>query len=481
MNSSIKKIPYILLLSRIAKKKNISLWLVGGYLRDVYLKRKKDLVDFDFCVQKNTLSLVKEFSKKIKSKYIVLDAKQESFRVIVKGKNKNYQFDFSRMRGATLEEDLALRDFTINTLAVDVCDSKYKLIDMCRATKDLDRGVIRVPQERVLKDDPLRILRGFVFSAILGFGIDKNTFLFFSRYKKNIKRVSPERITEELYKLFSAKYSYKTLKLMDPLGILDSFIGDIRPMRGLIQGGYHHLDVWKHSIETLRQFEMLYENKLSCDVEVRQHLMGEVACGRSRLQVIKFACILHDIGKPKAKKKLKKRTIFYEHEKIGRDLVSKLADKLRLSYKEKDLLQKLVFWHLRPGYLADQITPTKRAVYHFFRDTQEEGVSVIVLSLSDWRATRGPLTSPSKRRRHEKIMLALLKKYIAHRKEKPLKKIIDGNDIMKRFKIESGPLVGLILKKIHEEQSLGFIKTKTQAYAASKEIIRLKKGENEIR
>jgi poly(A) polymerase len=474
MNSSIKKIPYILSLSRIAKSKSINLWLVGGYLRDIYLKRKKDLVDFDFCVEKNTLSLVKEFSREVKSKYIILDAVEESFRVIVKSKKKNYQFDFSKMRGASLKEDLNLRDFTINTLAVDVCDRKFKLIDMCGAKKDLDKGLIRVPSERVIKDDPLRILRGFVFSAILNFRIEKNTLFYFSRYKNNIKQVSSERIVEELYKLFSAKHSYKTIKLMDPLSILDCIIPGIKQMRGIIQGDYHHLGVWDHSIETLRQFERLYENTLVFDADIDKHLKEEVAYGRSRLQIIKFACILHDIGKPRAKKKLKKKTIFYEHEKIGRDLVSKLADKLRLSHKEKDLLKKLVFWHLRPGYLADQITPTKRAVYHFFRDTQEEGIAVIVLSLSDWRATRGPLTSFKKRRRHEKIMLALLKEYIAHQKEKPLKKIIDGNDIMKRFKIESGPVVGLILKKIHEEQSLGHITNKTQAFAISRQIIRTK-------
>ena len=84
-------------------------------------------------------------------------------------------------------------------------------------------------------------------------------------------------------------------------------------------------------------------------------------------------------------------------------MAEEVAQNLRLSLREREVLKKLIFWHLRPGYLADQITPSHRAIYRFFRDTKPEGVGVILLSLADWRATRGPLTNAKKRRRHEKI------------------------------------------------------------------------------
>ena len=109
--ASLKNIPYFSLLIRISRKYNVDIWLVGGFLRDTYLGRKKELIDFDFCVQMNTISIVKEFSRKISSKFIVLDKSNESLRVILKRKNKVYNYDFTLMRGENLYEDLFLRDF----------------------------------------------------------------------------------------------------------------------------------------------------------------------------------------------------------------------------------------------------------------------------------------------------------------------------------------------------------------------------------
>ena len=152
-------------------------------------------------------------------------------------------------------------------------------------------------------------------------------------------------------------------------------------------------------------------------------------------------------------------------------MAEEIADNLRLSLREKSILMKLIFWHLRPGYLADQVNPSRRAIYRFFRDTQEEGVSVILLSFADWRATRGPLTDAKKRKRHEGVMLGLVDKYFADKKKKPLPRIIDGHSIISKFKISSGPLVGVVLQKIKEDQVLGKISTKQEALRKAKEII----------
>jgi len=473
---SLKKIPHLALISRISRKHDIGLWLVGGFLRDSFIGIQKPLFDFDFCVEKNTYAVAREFSQAIGSKYIVLDKEQESLRVVLRKKNKQYHFDFSRMRAASLEEDLRLRDFTINTLAVDLKSSRRKLIDCLGAIPDLQRKVIRVPSEGVIAEDPLRILRGFVFAACYDFRIDPGTLRLMCKYKTLLKRCAGERIAQELFKLFLAAYSYKTIVHMDSLGVLEEIIPFVSNTKGVLQGSYHHLDVWAHSVETLRQFELLYGKKLKGNNDIFSYLNEEIAQGRNRMQLIKLACLLHDVGKPLAKKKLKKRTIFYEHEKIGQRMAVKVADGLRLSSKEKDVLKKLIFWHLRPGYLADQIRPTRRAIYHYFRDTQEEGIAVILLSLSDWRATRGPLTSSFRRRRHERIMLKILFEHIEEQKKKPLPKLVDGNDIMKKYRLASGPLVGLILKKINEAQVLGKITTKSQAYRIARHIVRKQKG-----
>jgi len=466
-----KKIPYFNLIASIAAKRKINIWLVGGVLRDLFLKRKKDLIDFDFCVEKNVLGIVKDFSGKISSKFIVLDEKEGSYRVILKKHSRIYTYDFTLMRGKNFNDDLCSRDFTINMLAVNVLDKKKEIIDHFNSTADLRAGLIRTANIDVLRQDPLRILRGFSFMINYGFKIDKNTQKAFVKYKKLLKNISGERINEELFKIFANCYSYDAIKRMEQSRIIDEVIPQISKTRNVYQGGFHHLDVWKHSLEALREFESLYRKYIVHKKEILGYLNEPLAENRTRTHIIKLACLLHDIGKPIAKNKKGNRTIFHMHEKIGMNLAEKISMKIKLSLREKDVLKKLIFWHLRPGYLADQAPPTKRAIYHFFRDTQEEGVSVILLSLSDWRATRGPLTNLVKRKRHERIMLKLIDHYFEEKKKKPLPKLIDGYDVMKKFNLTPSALIGEMLKKVKEEQALGKVKTKSDAYRLAKLIV----------
>lgn len=472
LTNYLKKIPYYSLISKIARRRNIDVWLVGGFLRDVCLARKKDFFDFDFCVEKDVLKIVKDFSSRTSSKFIVLDEEQGSYRVIIKKSGKVYTYDFTLMRGSTIHEDLSLRDFSINTLALNLNERASALIDYFGAQADLKKKLMRVVREEVLPQDPLRILRGFSFMVNYDFRIEAKTQALMTKYKKLLKNVSGERINEELFKIFASTHSYRAIKRLSDLKIIDEFIPHVKEMRGVTQGSYHHLDVWNHSLEALREFELLYNRQLGKHKEILPYLSQELSQGRSRLQVMKLASLLHDIGKPIAKRKKGKRTIFYTHEKIGSDLVEEIALVLKLSLRVQEVLKKLIFWHLRPGYLADQEPPSQRAIYRFFHDTQEEGASVILVSLSDWRATRGPDTSPGKRRRHERVMLSLVDEYFAKLKEKPLKKLLDGYDVMKKFNLHPSPLIGKILKSISEEQALGKVKTKTDAYNAAKTIIK---------
>ncbi|MCF7916990.1 MAG: hypothetical protein K9L61_04360, partial [Candidatus Omnitrophica bacterium] len=185
-NSYLKKIPKINQISQLAKKAGINVWLVGGFLRDIYFKLNKDLTDFDFCVEKNTEVFVKKVAKALGGKLIILDKKTSSFRVILKKDNKNYTYDFIAMRGENIEKDLSLRDFTINTLALNL-DEPDNLLDCYQGLKDLKNKKIKALSERVIVDDPLRILRGFSFAAKFGFRIDIKTLRFFRRHKKKLE------------------------------------------------------------------------------------------------------------------------------------------------------------------------------------------------------------------------------------------------------------------------------------------------------
>ncbi len=453
---------------------------MGGFLRDFYLG-KEGLFDFDFCVKGDTLSLVEGFSRLVGARHIVLDEKNQSYRIVLKKAQRLYTYDFTILRAKTLEEDLSLRDFSINTLAIDLSDKDFRVRDYFGASKDLKKKRLRAIKKEVFSADPLRILRGFSFMANYGFTMEKETQRAMYKYRGLLKNVSPERIQEELFKILSAGSSYPAFKLMSKFKIIDEVIPQIKITRKVKQGSYHHLDVWGHSLETLRVFERLFQNKLSKNKDFLEYLNEELAQGKKRLEVIKLACILHDLGKPIAKRRKKRKTIFYGHERIGAELIEGIALNLRLAVRIKEVLKRLVFWHLRPGYLAEQSKPSPRAIYRFFRDTLEEGPGVIFLSLADWRATRGPLTDSRRRVKYERIMLKLVGDYFREKKKKPLPKIVDGYQVMERFKLKPSPLVGEILKRIKEEQALGRVKTKKEAFLLAQRIVsknlKLKKGE----
>jgi len=475
----LKKIPYLGDLNLCAKKHKSGVYLVGGFLRDAYLERKDKFYDFDFCVESKAHDFAKKFNSKVKGTLITLDEKQKSFRVIVKKDLNIYTFDFTQIRAKTLKDDLYLRDFTINTLLLDIKSiDKPFLIDLVSARNDLDKKVIKVCQPRVVADDPLRILRAFSFSVNLGFKIESKTLKLIIKHKKLLNAVSGERLNEELFKIFAADSSFAAIKKMSDYKIIDEVIPHIKEQRGVTQGTYHHLNVWEHSLDALLRFEILCKRKFLKNKVLKNYLNEQVANNHSRIQVLKLACLLHDCGKPKAKKQKNKRTIFYEHEKIGAEFVEDVYQKLKLSSKEKDFLKKLIFWHLRPGFLADQIKPSARATYRFFRDSDEEGAAIIILSLADWRATRGPEIDMKKRRRHERIMFSLIDHCFEEKKKKPKVKILSGYDLMNKFDIKPSKLIGEILKTIDEEKALGKVKTKKDAYSLVEKIIKRNHADN---
>ncbi|MFH1771536.1 MAG: HD domain-containing protein [Candidatus Omnitrophota bacterium] len=472
LTNKIKKIPYFSKLASLAKKNNIEVYLVGGALRDFIIAPKKNIFDFDFAVSKGASLIARKFAKVTGGSYVVLDEENKSYRVVVKEKKQCFQYDFTAFRGKDISGDLLGRDYSVNALAVSVnLYPKAKLIDNCNALSDLKRKIIRTISQKALKEDPLRIIRAFSLMSRYKFTIERETLRLISLNKTLIKSVAGERINEELYKIFSAVNSYSALRLMSDTKVLDEIFPCIRSARGVYQGRYHHLDVWNHSLEALKKYEVMYTRKLMNNPGIFKYLNQEIIPGRSRNYIVKLASLLHDIGKPLAKKKKGKKTIFHTHEKIGRDLAEQLGSRLKLSFKETDTLKKYIFWHLRPGYLADRHTPSKRAVYRFFRDTQDEGVAVILLSIGDWRATRGPEIGQKKRIIHERILFKLTDSYFKDKAKLPIAKLVDGYDIMRKFSLRPSVLIGKILKSVKEEQALGKIKSRADAYNLAKKII----------
>jgi poly(A) polymerase len=453
-------------------KEKTKLYLVGGFLRDFLLKINSSLNyyvrDIDFCLKKNAIKFGRKLAKILKAGFVVLDKEHGCCRLVKRIKDKTYTLDFTHFRGKDLKEDLLHRDFTINAFAIELKDFLNKkdiqgfIFDPFLGIKDLKEKILRIVNEDGFREDPLRILRAFSISLELNFKIDKKTILLIKRDRKMLSSVAGERVRDELFKILASPFSYNCLKMMDDLKVLEVIFPSIKNMRNVYQGPYHHLDVFEHSLETVRQLEILFK-EFSKDKDLDLYLDEVISAERSRRSLLKLAGFFHDIGKPKAKRWQNGKVKFHGHERIGLNFVEEISQSLKLSNSEKEILKTIVLWHLRPGYLADLETISPRAKFRFFRDTAKEAVSVLLVSLADQRATCGPLTTKESRMKHERVVKSLIKEYFKKQKEKPIPRLINGNDLIKIFKLTPSPLFGKILKQIEELQAIGKIKTRKEA------------------
>src|SRR3989338_2980425 len=203
--SFLKDYPQLQIIRDIARRRKVDVRWVGGFLRDHCLGNIK--TDFDFAVEKDALDLALLFALRIKGAYVVLDQERGCARVVKKNDGKIWTFDFSDFRARNFRRDLTLRDFTINTLSVDLAklDGSTNLADVLadgkNGLKDLRAKRVRRVSVRAFRDDPLRLLRAFSLSATLDFKIDPQTLAQISREKNLLRGVSYDRIRDEIFKI----------------------------------------------------------------------------------------------------------------------------------------------------------------------------------------------------------------------------------------------------------------------------------------
>lgn len=472
-NSLFLTIPYARILQALAQRSKTKIYLVGGAIRNLFVGQEN--ADFDFATSRGALSLARAFARKIRGAYVLLDAEHGCARVARKESGKLLTFDFADFRAADLRGDLAHRDFTINTLAADlyrVSEEKSAqsiLIDAHQGIKDLKARKIRMVSAKAFAEDPLRLLRAFSLKAVFGFTIELRTAQRIKKDKDLISSVARERVRDELFKIFSSPRTFSTLKAMHAIGLLEKIIPQMSLMYHLPQGGYHHLSLLEHSFETIHQLEKIFD-EVKSDKDIKAYLEEPIASGRSRQALMKFAALLHDIGKPQTHRQEKGKTTFHGHEHVGRGIIRPIIKMLKMSTAEKNMIEDMVLYHLRPGYLSNFKEPSARAIFRYFRDTKKEAVSVLLLSLADQRSTLGPLTTKSALAHHEKIVRKLLAQYFCKAQEKKQQRLITGHDLIKKLKLSPSPVFKKILGAVEEQQALGKIATLKEALALAKRI-----------
>ncbi|MCI4625387.1 MAG: hypothetical protein L3V56_05430 [Candidatus Magnetoovum sp. WYHC-5] len=192
-------------------------YVVGGTVRDILLKRK--VTDVDVAMVVNPFDVARHFAYMIEGSFVPLHDVLPTARVVKRVGGQYYNFDFTTLRADTIEDDLKGRDFTINAMAIPLLDKGAQVFDIMGSRKDLRAGIIRVVDEKNLLDDPLRLLRAFRFSARLRFNIENGTLQAIKTFKSHIQSVSAERVFYELKEMFNEPTVYGAFKEMAESGL----------------------------------------------------------------------------------------------------------------------------------------------------------------------------------------------------------------------------------------------------------------------
>ena len=492
-------------ISRLLTLQGRQSYIVGGFIRDLFLGRKTN--DIDIAVSGVAITIAREVAKEIGGKFVPLDEVNDIARVVViedeqqsqKFQGAEWHFDFSSFSG-DIEADLARRDFTINAMAIELSqfvtastankDSQklakflaekqpqLKLIDPFYGEEDLRNKIVRGVSEQIFEDDAARLLRAVRLAAELDFTIEPETESLIRHYSQAITEVSGERIREELLHLLTLPQAAYHLRYLDKLGLLLALIPELAESKGVEQPTVHFWDVFDHSVQTVATIEFLvresdweYGNEDMLTTApwsdmIDRHLSQEVSSGSNRKVLLKLAGLLHDIAKPMTKSiDDTGRARFLGHTTQGAAMTANILERLRFSNREIRLVESLVYHHLRPAQMANEDLPTQRAIYRYFRDTDDAGIDILLLALADYLASRGPLASMEEWKKHCQVINYILTEHDKQQTKILPVKLVDGHDLIDVFGLTPGPLIGELLATVNEAHASGELSTREEALA----------------
>jgi putative nucleotidyltransferase with HDIG domain len=445
-----------------------SAFLVGGAVRDVLLGRR--FHDLDVTVSSGACALARRVAERAGGAYVELDAERGAARAVLPADSAQVHLDVTDLRGPTLDEDLARRDFTINAIAVPVGplarDGAAGAVDPRGGLDDLARRRLRLAGPDSIADDPVRALRGIRLEAQLRFRLDPRAVREIRREAPALARIAAERITQELLEILRLTAAAPAFRRADRLGVLAAVLPEAAAMRGVSQPAPHRFDVLEHSLRAVAATDRLVAEiaRLAPWGEVlAEHLAESLGGGFSRREVLKLAALLHDVSKPETRAVVDGRIRFFGHDILGARRVQAIGERLRLPARAIRVLETLVRYHLRLMHLEQAGAVTRRARYRFFRDVGDDARDLLLLTLVDAAAVNG--ASPLavwRRSTLARELMAGWREDSAAQAEPPL---LHGEDVMEAFGLAPGPEVGRLLGLAREAQHLGLVATRDEALA----------------
>ncbi|MBD3411383.1 MAG: HD domain-containing protein [Ignavibacteriales bacterium] len=421
----------------VADETGVKAFLVGGFVRDLFLDRPRTDVDImtlgdgpafaEACAARFGLEKVSIFRR-----FGTAHFRLRSMDIEIVGARKESYSEESRnpeVAPASFEEDIARRDFTVNAMAAAITGEEYgELIDLFGGLADLERRLLRTPLDPnvTFDDDPLRILRAFRFAAQLAFDIHEDVLAAAESNRERLRIVSAERITEELLKTLAAPKPSVGLTPMFRAGVLEVVFPEIANLAGVDSiRDRRHKDVFYHTMQVVDNVAEASENVW-----------------------LRFAALTHDVAKPATKKFVEGTGwTFHAHDEIGARMIKGIFRRLKLPHAKRDYVAKLVRLHLRPMALAKEEV-TDSAIRRLIVEADEDLDDLILLARAD-------ITSKNRRkvdaylRNYDRVMTR-----VREVKEKDALRAfqspVRGEEIMRVCDIKPSKTVGEIKSAIEE-------------------------------
>ena len=410
----------IRLLTRLAADCRVNLYLVGGGVRDLLLGRPSQ--DLDFAMEGECVELPRRFAAAVGGTFFWLDEDRRHGRVVQGRGEGQASYDFVPLQGSTIEEDLALRDFTINSLAFPLNASGRGLLDPLGGAGDLSARIIRSCSPSAFADDPVRLVRAIRFAATLKFEVAAPTWDQMLTTAPLLEQVAAERIRDEFFKILAVPESAPFLRQLAEAGLLHRITGP-----GCCS------DKFQEDFDRVVRLERLVTGlatRFPVDHErlTRQLAVG-IEDGISSSSVLKLAALVGP---------------------VAADGVDVLFEKLRLGNRSRRMLRLLCQPKLPVGLLIPPERQTLRTLYRFFRDEAPAGLELVLLALAD------EAIPPD-------VALRFVEYYYHEYDLEGADLYLSGADIMSLLDSAPGPRVGEAVALLREAESRGMVNSKGEA------------------